>query len=644
MTPPEKQTWSIVFKRDARQWRLDTWATIEQLEQLNKKHVREGFIPCDVIRLVNRRAAQPKRIGKSDESTPRFAALWCETYGERIAVLDITDTQSEHNRRSQIAFSQGLGQYAQVRSTAKDKSEFYMAIYGRPQFGQVNGTTTVQGYPLESAELMLKEHLPINIEISKNGTMAVGIWQNNHRYDAQILTCKHESALKSKSHILAQVGYWPVSISVSNNPDDKSIKIVSIWHRSKLLAEHEANIGIMQLLNKDQRFWNLLKSGADNTIRTALIQRLAREQIPISVLQDRLNIETDHGVRIAIILAMGEYNPDTLATTLRDSVIAQLTKLFNDDPFVGIHSACQWTLKQWNVKAESNVVAFRQMVKERNWYVDSQGHTLALFRNPAPFKMGTRKPSTSMSPGDETWHTRNINRNFALATKEVTWSQFAKFRPEKPNGHTYWYSSVRQNGRLNQRAPQNQVSWFAAAAYCNWLSRQEGIPKDQWCYVPNENGEYGPGMKMAENYLQRTGYRLPTDAEWEYATRSATTTTWFFGQNPDMLQHYSWHLENSNISTQSVGQLKPNDSGMFDVYGNVWEWTQTSRDEPWPEFNSNSNDSPSNIPLSNRHLRMLRGGSFINPDSLNRSAVRSFNTPGNELFTIGFRIARTLPD
>ena len=118
------------------------------------------------------------------------------------------------------------------------------------------------------------------------------------------------------------------------------------------------------------------------------------------------------------------------------------------------------------------------------------------------------------------------------------------------------------------------VSWYDAAAYCNWLSEQEGIPKEQWCYEPNKDGKYAEGMKMAPNYLKRTGYRLPTEAEWEYACRAGSEAGYSMGESEDLLGKYGWFQQNSLGKSHPVGSLKSNDLGLFDMHGNAWEWCQ----------------------------------------------------------------------
>ena len=89
------------------------------------------------------------------------------------------------------------------------------------------------------------------------------------------------------------------------------------------------------------------------------------------------------------------------------------------------------------------------------------------------------------------------------------------------------------------------MSWYDAAAYCNWLSEQEGIPKLQWCYEPNKDGNYAEGMKMASDYLKRLGYRLPSEAEWEYACRADADTGFSFGESVELVGKYAWFVVNS---------------------------------------------------------------------------------------------------
>jgi formylglycine-generating enzyme required for sulfatase activity len=174
----------------------------------------------------------------------------------------------------------------------------------------------------------------------------------------------------------------------------------------------------------------------------------------------------------------------------------------------------------------------------------------------------------------------------------------------------------------------NMVSWYDAAAYCNWLSKEEGIPEEQWCYLRNAKGQYAEGMKVAAGYLKRTGYRLPTEAEWEHACRAGSETNWSHGEAEDLLAKYAWYAVNSPSRMQPVGSLRPNDLGLFDLHGNAWEWCQ-DRYAQWPpvvgaKWDEDKEDIED---ISDRNRRVLRGGAFSISAVNARSAHRDGDGP-----------------
>ena len=139
---------------------------------------------------------------------------------------------------------------------------------------------------------------------------------------------------------------------------------------------------------------------------------------------------------------------------------------------------------------------------------------------------------------------------------------------------------------------------------------------------------------QARDYCNEVGKRLPTEAEWEKAARSGSGEKYYWGSKPD--DSYAWHWDNSGRKTHPVGEKKPNRFGLYDMSGNVWEWTADWYDQNYYQNRSSSNPKS---PFNGKH-RVLRGGSFMDKADGLRVTRRNWDLPGARFKNFGFRCAR----
>lgn len=482
------------------------------------------------------------------------------------------------------------------------------------------------------------------------GDRYLAIWNIDTNFEStEVHGLSTSDALRRWKELIA-TNYRPTGISVARSISGDTLQSASIWQRPRLsqsqrddLAKQQARAAVALIrMGEGDVAWPLLSHSTDPRRRSYTVAALTEFGDDLAVVLEQLSHEPDVFKRRALILTLGGFDPQLVPPERRKQVEADLRELYASDPDPGIHGAAEWVLRQWGMNGviaeETAKLATGKIEGDRQWYVNKRGQTLTVISGPVQFIMGAPVDQEGREGGPsgrmETQHRKQIGRSFAIMTHEITVDEYLELDPEFNYAKPY----AREGN-----APMTRISWYTGAEYCNWLSEQEGIAEDQWCYVPNEDGEYTVGMKPAPDYLQRTGYRLPTEAEWEYACAAGTTTSRYFGDSEDLLTDYVWCKRNSADRWMlPVGSLKPNDFGLFDMLGNAWEWChETSRYPSISMVGDWSEDRPDHSAAHNEQLRALRGGSFMSQPSDLRTAYRFRYQPSFRNYSVGLRVART---
>ncbi len=233
--------------------------------------------------------------------------------------------------------------------------------------------------------------------------------------------------------------------------------------------------------------------------------------------------------------------------------------------------------------------------------------------NASPFQMGN--DSGNGSDLERPMHQVTLNYPYLIGKYEITFNDYDEFCESVGKAKPFdrnWGRGIR---------PVININWWDATEYCNWLSIQEGIPTayDKSGNLLDENGNFTNDITLVK------GYRLPTEAEWEYAALAQT----------NHIDAIAWYSNNSESKTQEIGKKEANEFGIHDMIGNVWEWVHN-----WIDlYDLQPKTNPTGTVLGS--YKTIRGGGWDSQTNLLTKSTRGYALPRNYANNLGFRIAKS---
>lgn len=231
----------------------------------------------------------------------------------------------------------------------------------------------------------------------------------------------------------------------------------------------------------------------------------------------------------------------------------------------------------------------------------------------------------SGSDSEKPSHKVIFTYDFYIGKYEITFEEYDRFCADKGR------KEPNDQGWGREKMPVIYVNWFDAIAYCNWMSEEEGLPKayDSKGALLDRNG------KITLDPSEVIGYRLPTEAEWEFAARGGNESKNFIYSGSNDLDSVGWYNSNARWKTEETGKKTANELKIHDMSGNVWEWCTDY-------YSKYSSTTVTNPYIVNGSERVVRGGSWYNKADDSRVSSRGSYSPETTFFSyIGFRICRT---
>ncbi len=325
-------------------------------------------------------------------------------------------------------------------------------------------------------------------------------------------------------------------------------------------ARQTANLSLALLQSGDTTsFQEHLALSPDPTLRNCLIHGMNPLRMELTDLLPLLSDDDDEHVYTAILQAIAIHAEEPVSPQLKERLLPEIKQAFQTHPDRLVHSLAALILQrieEGNVAEIVRRADFDEPNDSRRWFVNSAGLTMVIID---PTSVAEARLEKAL----------DVQQTFAISTTEVTVGQLRQFRPQH-----------QQDTAESQQIPAVSLHVLYAIGFCQWLNQQEGIPETEWCY-PHPDQLSTRNFDPVAGYRNKTGYRLPTADEWEFACRAGTTTTRHFGEVASLLKYYGWDVVESRGYPQPVGQLLPNAFGLFDMHGNVSEICTVDEQPPY---------------------------------------------------------------
>lgn len=560
----------VLWIRDGIESSWEVELDAEELASVHQTRREDGFIPDRVF-----------AYRKPGEKTPRYCCVWIRV-PEDAGVLDgdlyINVPDGSHESEGWGPMSRrGLWLARSNCFQRTDDADLYTSIRWRTESGvdfrddwnlDPQRYSSIQRYnpglTLVSGRL--------NIQVANDTPRGVTpIWWEDVPVESKEINYRaRREHLRAAKQMFAD-GFYPVSIHATSIGTDPTAQFRSTWWRpTPNLAElqrrsnRNRNLAIALLrLGDPSRVEAAMKAIDMESLRGGVIAGFEQFDLPPDWLVKNLADEgQDPVLQRSCAFALALYPSDSISQPLREQVASILDSRYQSVTDPGLRSAMEAIAAAW----EWTIDATQEDLLAKE-FQSVAGDRLTVIHPPSPVWIGSPEGEPGRDGNKEALTPVYIDRAYAIGTREVTLKQFLKYRPD----HNY-----AKDYAASEDCPAINVSWFDAAKYCRWLSEEEGIPESEMCY-PSES-EIKTGMQLDEGFIDRIGYRLPTSAEWEYACRGGAASSRWFGFDPDRLADHAWTTVNSGYRVHPVGQLLPNDYGLFDMLGNVKEWCHSKRE------------------------------------------------------------------